>query len=141
MPHTRVRHEIPAPAGMVWSLLGDLRVAAERWPAVARAEIEGSGAGSLRTMHLVDGNVIRERVESHDPAARCYRCEVLGFSQLPLRELHYTVSVRDSGPGRCTVDWDLDFEPAGASEERVRAMLEGIYGSFRATILENLGPH
>jgi ribosome-associated toxin RatA of RatAB toxin-antitoxin module len=138
MAHTSVRHAIPAPAGAVWSLLGDLRASAERWPAVARTELEGSGAGTLRTMHLVDGNVVRERLEWHDPAARRYRCEVLSFSQLPLRELHYTVSVEDDGPDHCTVSFQLDFEPKGASEERVRAMLEGIYGSIRATILESL---
>ena len=138
MAHTSVRHMIPAPAGAVWSLLGDLRVAADSWPAVEWTELEGSGVGSVRTMHLVDGHVVRERLEEHDPAARRYRCEVLSFEQLPLRELHYTVSVQEGGPEQCTVCWELDFEPKGASEERVRGMLEGIYGSIRASILESL---
>jgi hypothetical protein len=138
MAHASVRQSIPAPAAAVWSLLGDLRRAADRWPAVEWTEFEGAGVGSVRSLHLVDGNVIRERLEAHDPAARCYRCEVLTFSQLPLRELHYTLKVEENGPRECTVDWALDFEPAGAPEERVREMLEGIYGSIRATILESL---
>jgi hypothetical protein len=91
-------------------------------------------------MHLVDGNVIRDRLESHDAAARCYRCRVLQFSQLPLRELVYTVSVEETGPGACRVDWELDFETAGAPEARVREQLEGIYGWLRASLLESLRP-
>lgn len=140
MAHTSVRQAIPAPAAEVWALLGDLRAAAAHWPAVDHTEFEGSGVGCVRTMHLVDGNVIRDRLEAHDAGARCYRCRVLQFSQLPLRELSYTVSVEESGPGACTVDWEVDFEPAGAPEARVREMLEGIYGSLRASLLESLRP-
>ena len=138
MAHAIVRQEIPAPAGTVWSMLGDLRAGPERWPAVAWIELEGAGVGCLRTLHLVDGHVIRERLESHDPIGRRYRCEVLSAPELPLRELHYTVTVEERSTRACTVEWALDFEPADAPEERVRGMLEGIYGSLRATILESL---
>jgi ribosome-associated toxin RatA of RatAB toxin-antitoxin module len=138
MAHTSVHQRIPAPAAAVWALLGDLRAAAEHWPAVARTEVEGAGVGCVRTMHLVDGHVVKERLEAHDAAQRCYRARVLQFSQLPLRELSYSVTVEESGPRACTVDWELDFEPAGAPEARVRDMLEGIYGSLRASLLETL---
>jgi ribosome-associated toxin RatA of RatAB toxin-antitoxin module len=138
MAHTSVRYTIPAPAADVWSLVGDVEEATDRWPAVARTELEGSGVGSLRTMHLVDGSVIRERLEAHDPKARRTRWEILDFSRLPLRELSYTVSVDDHGPKACDVAWELDFEAEGDSEEHVREMLEGIFGSIRASILESL---
>ncbi|MEN8159917.1 MAG: SRPBCC family protein [Myxococcota bacterium] len=138
MSHTSVRYTIPAPAADVWSLVGDVRGATDRWPAVARTELEGSGVGSIRIMHLVDGSVVRERLEAHDPGARRTRWEILNFSKLPLRELHYTVSVQEHGPETCDVAWELDFEPAGGSEEKVREMLEGIFGSIRASILESL---
>jgi hypothetical protein len=138
MPHTSVRHTIPASGEAVWSLLGDPRESVNRWPAVARAEFEGAGVGAARTLHLVDGSVVRERLEALDPEARCARWEVLSFSKLPLRELHYTVTVQDHGSAACDVAWELDFEPAGASEEKVRGMLEGIFGSIRASLLETL---
>jgi hypothetical protein len=138
MAHTSVRQTIPLAADTVWSLVGDLRTG-ERWPAVLRCELEGKGLGCIRTLHLVDGNSIRERLEARDEEARLLRWEVLEFSQLPLRALHYTVTVHELGPDDCTVDWDVDFEVSGASEERVRKMLQGIYGSIRASILENLG--
>jgi hypothetical protein len=136
MAHTSVRHTIPAPGDEVWSLLGDPRESVNRWPAVASAEFEGAGVGAARTLHLVDGSVVRERLEALDPETRRARWEVLTFSKLPLRELHYTVSVEDHGEKECGVAWELDFEPSGASEERVRGMLEGIFGSIRASILE-----
>ena len=138
MAHTSVRQTIPLAADSVWSLLGDLRTG-ERWPAVLRCEIDGDGVGCVRTLHLVDGNAIRERLEARDDGARMLRWQALEFSGLPLRELHYTVTVRELGPDDCTVDWDVDFEAVGDSEEHVRVMLQGIYGSIRASILENLG--
>ncbi len=141
MAHTSVRHTIPAPAAAVWSLLGDPQDSAESWPAVARAEIDGAGVGATRTMTLVDGNVVRERLEAHDPEARRARWEVLSFSRLPLRELHYTVSVQDRGPAACDVAWELDFEPTSVPEARARRMLEGIFGSIRASILEAMELH
>jgi len=138
MAHTSIRQTIPVPADTVWSLIGDLRTG-DRWPAVLRCELEGKGIGCIRTLHLVDGNAIRERLEEHDDYARKLRWEVLGFSKLPLRELHYTLTVRELGPDDCTVDWDVDFETVGDTEEHVRKMLQGIFGSIRASILENLG--
>jgi hypothetical protein len=138
MAHTSVRQTIPLAADAVWSLVGDLRTG-ERWPAVLRCEIEGQGIGCIRTLHLVDGNAIRERLEARDEAGRLLRWEVLEFSKLPLRSLHYTLTVRALGPGDCTVDWYVDFEASGDSEEHVRKMLQGIYGSIRASILENFG--
>lgn len=138
MAHTSVRHTIPAAGDTVWSLLGDPRESVNRWPAVARAEFEGTGVGAARTLHLVDGTVVRERLEALDPEGRRARWEVLSFSKLPLRELHYTVTVQDQGSAACDVTWELDFEAAGAPEEKVRGMLEGIFGSIRASLLETL---
>jgi hypothetical protein len=138
MAHTSVRQTIPLPADRVWSLIGDLRTG-DRWPAVLRSELAGEGVGCIRTLHLVDGNVIRERLEARDEEARLLRWQVLEFSKLPLRALRYTLTVRELGPDDCTVDWYVDYEVAGDSEEHVRKMLQGIFGSVRASILENLG--
>lgn len=138
MAYTCLHQSIPASAAAVWSVVGD-EDAAGRWAAVDHADVEGHGIGARRTVHLVDGTVIRERLEAFDPAGRRTRWEVLSFSRIPLRELHYTVSVAEDGPDACDVAWELDFEPASdASEERVRGMLEGIFGSIRASILETL---
>ena len=138
MAHTSVRQSIPLAADTVWSLLGDLRTG-ERWPAVLHCELDGEGVGCIRTLRLVDGSLVRERLAARDEGARMLRWEALEFSKLPLRELRYTVTVRAQGLGESTVDWDLDFEPAGETEEQVRRMLQGIFGSIRASILENLG--
>lgn len=138
MAQTSVRQTIPLPAERVWSLVGDLRTG-DRWPAVLASEIAGEGVGCIRSLHLVDGNVIRERLEARDDAERLLSWEVLEFSKLPLRALRYTVTVRELGRHDCTVDWYVDYEPAGDSEEHVRRMLQGIFGSVRASILENLG--
>lgn len=138
MAHTSVRQSIPLSADRVWSLLGDLRTG-DRWPAVLACEIAGDGVGCVRSLHLVDGNVIRERLEMRDDAKRTLCWEALEYSKLPVSALRYTVTVRPLGREDCTVDWDVDYEPSGDSEEHVRRMLQGIFGSIRASILENLG--
>ncbi len=131
-------HEIvPAPAAAVWGMLGDLD-RARQWPAVDRCQVEGAGIGCVRTMHLIDGAVIRERLEAHDDDTRSYRCEVLEMAHLPLKELRYTVTVREGGLEKCTVDWDVEFQASGAPEDRVRRMLEGIYTSSTASMLEEI---
>jgi hypothetical protein len=108
MARVNVKHDIAAPAAAVWAAIGDL-ASARRWPAVARCEIEGRGVGCVRTLHLVDGAIIHERVEAHDDAARSYRSEVFTLGHLPVKEYHYTVTVSEAGPDRSVVDWFATF--------------------------------
>jgi len=137
MARVRVREEIAAPAGAVWAAVGDLERAGD-WPAVETCKLEGSGVGCVRTLHLVDGAVIHERVEAHDDEARSYRAEVFTLGHMPVKDYRYTVSISEAGPDRCVIDWLATFEPAGVSEERACHMIEGLYTASTSTIREEL---
>ena len=138
MARVNVRQEIAAPASAVWAAIGDL-AHATHWPAVETCEIEGSGVGCVRTLRLVDGAVIRERVEAHDDDARSYRSEVFVLGQMPVKNYRYSVSVSAAGPDRSIVDWLATFEPVGVSEERACHMIEGLYTTSMSTIKEDIG--
>ena len=131
--------EIDAPADDVWELFGN-EERTDDWPAVESYEIEGGhGVGSVRTMHLVGGECIRERGEAHDPEARSYRARVIEPGRLPVQDMTYGVEVRSDGPDRCTVSWTTSFLPKGVSEERARKLIQGVFLSSKASIRETLG--
>jgi len=140
MARVRVKEEIAAPAAAAWAAIGDLRRAAH-WPAVETCEVEGSGVGCVRTMRLVDGAVIHERVEAHDDEARSYRSEVFTLGHMPVKDYRYTVSVSEAGADRCVIDWLAIFEPVGVSEERACHMIEGLYTTSTSTIREDIAAH
>lgn len=138
MTHVSLRQDVGAPAGAVWDLVGNLRNAT-LWPAVVKCEVRGSGAGSERTLELVGDERLRERLKAHDDRARRYRSEVLEIGRLPLRDLRYTVSIAETGPDRCAIEWDADFEPEGVSEDRAREIVRGFYANLNVSIRDKLG--
>lgn len=138
MIHVSLKHDVEAPAGAVWDLVGDLRNAS-LWPVVLHCEVRGSGVGCERTLDLVGDERLRERLESHDDRSRSYRSEVLELGRLPLRDFHYSVSVAETGPDRCAIEWDADFEPAGVTEDRAREIVRGFYANVTVSIRDRLG--
>lgn len=138
MAHVSIRQEVGAPAGAVWDLIGHLD-SATLWPVVLKCEVQGSGVGSVRTLQLVGDERLRERLQDHDERGRRYRSQVLELGGLPLRDFHYTVAVSESGPERCSIEWDADFEPEGVAEVRAQQMVQGFYDNLAVSIRDRLG--
>ncbi len=133
MAHVHLREEIGASAVAVWDLLGHLDRAAS-WTFVQKCEIEGSGEGCVRTLLLVGDERLRERFDVLDEAARRLEARVLEAGGLPLRDLKYSLAVRETGPDRCAIDWEVDFEPDGIAEQRALEMVTGFYTSLAVSV-------
>ena len=133
MAHVSLREEIAAPAVAVWDLLGHLDRASS-WAGVEKCEIAGSGEGCVRTLLLVGNERLRERFDVLDEAARRYEAQVLEAGGLPLRDLHYSFVVEETGPERCAVAWEVDFEPDGVAEQRALEMVTGFYTSLAVSV-------
>lgn len=133
MAHVSLREEVGAPAGAVWDLVGHLE-RAETWPGVERCEIEGEGPGCVRTLQLVGDERMRERFDVLDEARRRYHAKVLERGRLPLRALEYSLAISEIGPGRCAIDWEVDFEPEGIDEQRARELVVGFYKTMAVSI-------
>jgi hypothetical protein len=96
--------EVAAAPDDVWSVVGDFGGA---WhPLVARVDVIGTGVGQLRTIEMLDGKEIVERLEAIDNARRSYRYAHIAGMHVP----HYTgtVEVKPNGRGS-VVDWRVHF--------------------------------
>lgn len=119
--------KLPVSAKSVWDLIGGFNAVPSWHPAVEKSSVEGDGKGSVRTLHLLGGGVIRERLEQADDDGHVYTYSILE-APLPVRNYTATIRVRDAGDGKgCVVDWESEFEPAGAPESDAMAAVQGIY--------------
>ena len=81
----------------------------------------------MRKLTTGDGAVVHERLDSIDAAQRTYTYSITD-SPLPLEGYQATIRVADGGgAGSAEVHWSSEFEPAGAPETDVVAIVEGIY--------------
>ena len=113
-------------ADKVWDLIGGFNALPEWHPAVEKSEIEGEGKGSVRTLHLAGGGTITERLEQLDDEGRHYSYSILS-SPLPVANYNSTLRLKEKPEGGCTVEWESDFQPAGAPEADAMQVIQGVY--------------
>jgi len=140
MAKVEVSEAVAAPAAKVWELLRDFGGIA-KWsgPMVQSIAVEGSGIGAVRRIGLPGGMSIAERLERFDDAGRSLSYAIVEKSPIPVRNYLSTVTVIESGPRACRIDWSSSFEPDGASEEQAQAMIRGVYTNGIAGIRKALG--
>ena len=113
-------------ADKLWDMIGLFHGLHDWHPAVERTEIEGEGRGSLRTLHLVGGGEIVERLEQLDEEGKKYNYSILS-SPLPVANYNSTISVKESDDGSCKVQWESEFNPSGAPENDAVKAIQGVY--------------
>lgn len=119
--------ELPVPVDEVWKLVGRFNGLPDWHPAVEKSEQKGEGVGSTRTLRLVGGGTIVERLESIDDKERLYSYSIVD-SPLPVANYRSTVRVRDAGNGKATVvEWSSEFAPAGGDGAEAIKAIQGIY--------------
>ena len=115
------------PADKVWELIGGFNALPDWHPAVEKSEVEGEGKGSVRTLHLAGGGTIRERLEQIDDEGKVYSYSILS-SPLPVMNYTATLRLREAEDGSgCAVEWESDFQPAGAPEGDAVEIIQGVY--------------
>jgi polyketide cyclase/dehydrase/lipid transport protein len=119
-----------APAEKVWAQIGGFADLPRWHPAFMKSEEVRDGGKLKRRLTLQDGASILEQLDRHDDATRTYSYTII-TSPLPVADYHSELSVRDDGPGRCTVRWTSTFQPEGAPQADAEAALRGVYqGGF-----------
>jgi len=116
--------ELPASATSVWNLIGGFNALPNWHPAVAKSELSDDGAE--RTLHLIGGGSIVERLE--DAGDECtYRYSILQ-SPFPVRNYTGAIAVKPKTDGHgCTVEWSGDFQPADVPDSEAVRIIQGIY--------------
>lgn len=128
-----VSQELPVPAQMVWNTIGGFNALPDWHPAVEKSAVEEDGGTTLRTLSLVGGGTILEKLEKVDDSERVYTYSILE-SPLPVANYTATIRVRATAAG-CKVEWSSEFDPAsGAAENDATAAIRGVY----ETGLQNL---
>jgi hypothetical protein len=133
---------IAAPPQEVWAALG--RFHDMSWhPAVASTDGRGGNApGATRTLTLVNGGQILERLERYDPRTRSlfYRIEQVDPKVLPVTGYSSWISVSPGPEGSSLVTWkgafyraDLTKKPAPDLDDR--AAVDAITGIYKSGLL------
>ncbi len=126
--------DLGAQGKTVWDLIGGFNALPDWHPAVEKSEIVGDGKGSVRTLHLVGGGTITERLEQLDDEGKSYSYSILS-SPLPVANYTSTIRLSEAADGSgCVVEWESDFQADGAPESDAIQAIEGVY----AAGLENL---
>lgn len=119
--------DLGVPANQVWEMIGRFQAFQDWHPAVERSEIEGEGKGSIRTLHLIGGGKIVERLEQLDEAGKEYSYSILS-GPLPVANYHARISLKEADDGTCKVQWESDFQPAaGAPETDAVKAIQDVY--------------
>lgn len=126
MAEVLVKATIGASAADVWKTVSDFGGIAKLGGGVTSCTLEGEGVGSVRTITLGTGAVIKERLESCDEAAHSLSYSIIE-APLPLKDYVSTMKLTDAGDGQCELAWSSTFEPAGVPEAEAKKMVEGIY--------------
>lgn len=116
---------LPVPASQVWQVIGGFNALPDWHPAIEKSELDEEGGAKIRTLSLVDGGTIVERLEQVDDSERAYTYSILS-GPIPVTDYVATIRVREAGQG-CTIEWSSEFTPSGAPESDAVAAVRGIY--------------
>ncbi|PIE18266.1 MAG: hypothetical protein CSA66_04990 [Proteobacteria bacterium] len=136
MPNARMQVTLNADAADVWKVVGPFDAIQTWHPAIGKAEL--SKDGQRRTLHMPDGSTSVERIVTYDDAAMQYRYAIVDPGP-PLKDMLATFTVMSLG-GKTVLTWEADFDAVpGAPVDKVKAMLEHIFGAAKPWLVERFG--
>ena len=112
-----------ASADQVWQMIGRFNALPDWHPGVEKSEL--TEAGQTRTLSLVGGGKIIEKLETIDDNARTYSYSIVDS---PLPVANYTATIKVTGQGEnSTIEWSSEFDPSGASPEDAMKAIQNVY--------------
>ena len=123
-------------ADTLYEMLGDFTNLS--WvPAVPKVEFIGEGPGMIRNMYLAEGlPPIVERLDALDPQTRSVTYAIPQNNPLPVKDYQATMTVVETGPDTCRLEWRCNFQADGITDEAADQALQAFYGSLLPSIHE-----
>ena len=123
MSKAEVTGTISAPLDRVWAIVGSFTglMDASGTPYTT----EGEGIGMTRTLDVM-GSSITERFEELDEANHTTSYSIVE-SPLPVENYQAWIELTAAGDTETSIRWWSQFEPAGADEDQMITLLQGIY--------------
>ena len=138
MSEISVNQEFKASADAVWKVLADFGGLGDWAPGLEGCELEGEGVGAVRTLRMKGGVVMKERLESLDPAARVFSYSITD-GPMPVQNYLATVRVTEAGD-TCRVDWGARFDPPeGVPGEAIGKGVSAAYSGMLKALKRKLG--
>ena len=134
MPKVTMSTPVAMNADALWQSIGSFAAIGQWHPMMERVDTDGETKGSLRTLRLIGGAKLVERLEEVSPTERLYRYSILE-SPLPITDCFAEIRVKDNGDGTSTVEWSSDFNVSSSSERDVVKTVQEVYQAG----LDNLG--
>jgi hypothetical protein len=125
MTKVNLSTDLAVPAQTVWNVIGGFNGLPDWHPAVEKSELKEEDGATTRTLSLVGGGTIVERLEQSDDKERACTYSILS-GPLPVANYVATLRVREAGQG-CTIEWSSEFEASGAPENDAVAAISGVY--------------
>jgi len=110
----------------VWKIVSAFSGLENYLPPIAKSTTSGQGVGATRVLTTQDGGSFTERLESLDNDSRTLRYSIISDHPFPFTDYVSTIKVKGDGNSGCQVEWSAEFNPQGASEEEVQALLSGL---------------
>ena len=126
MPKITMSNKVAARPETIWQAIGSFGAIANWHPMIERAETAGAGSGSTRTLHLVGGAKLIERLEQENPGERRYSYSLVD-GPLPIRDYKSEIKVSDNGDGTSTIEWSSSFEPTTGDANASVKTIEDLY--------------
>ncbi|WP_162806526.1 SRPBCC family protein [Sphingosinicella terrae] len=115
---------LAVPAVVAWAVVGDIASLVPGGGMIERVDLEGEGAGAVRTFHLPGGARIVERIEEHDPVLRRYVYRIVDGGPLDCVDYLGLAQVTPAGTQACILSWAAMANPVAADADSLRKMLE-----------------
>ena len=116
MPKVTMSTPVAMNADALWQAIGSFAAIGQWHPMMEKVESEGEQQGSLRTLQLIGGAKLVERLEEVSPTERLYRYSIIE-SPLPITDYVSEIRVKDNGDGSSTVEWSSDFKVSSSTGE------------------------
>ncbi len=134
MPKISTKTELGVPANILWQTIGKFGAIGEWHPMIESTKATGSDSGATRTLNLIGGGAILERLEHINDKERVYRYSIVS-SPLPMKDYVAEIRVTDQGDGTSTVEWSCDCQSANVAEgdasKAIREMYEAGMNNLR----------
>jgi len=138
-PNTQVQTaidsvDLSATPDKVWDLIG--KFGAIWHPLIAKIQVTGSGVGQLRTMEMIDGKQIIERLDEINDSQRSYRytmiCGVAAVDYIG------SIDVKPKGTGS-SVEWRVQYWADGQADFVVKTIVTTLLRTGLAGLKEHFG--
>ena len=126
MPKVTMSTPVAMNADALWQAIGSFAAIGDWHPMVEKVEAQGENKGSIRTLQLIGGAKLVERLEEVSPTERLYRYTITQ-SPLPIRDYVSEIRVKDNGDGTSTVEWSSDFAVNTSNESDVVKTIQEVY--------------